>query len=107
MEDGHQIAIGDALKVLVARSKAVQREPLQGLGEKSDRLHFRVDRLREVFSKSQPEDKRAEVVERGNTTEIVREDGLAIQLDVLASLLQSGAGNAPVHHAEIITVDIG
>src|SRR5437016_1759313 len=87
VEDRYQVAAVRALKILIARGERIERKPFQGLGEKGDRLYLGIDGLSKVFSKSQPEDKRAEIVQRRHAPDVVGEDRLRVQLNIFTALV--------------------
>src|SRR5205807_1485969 len=107
MKNSDQIAQVGALKILVAGSKRIQRKAFHGLGEKRNRLYLGIHGLGKVFRKGQPEDKRAEIVQRSHAPDVMRENGLPVQFDIFTSLVLLERASAAVNHAEKIKVEVG
>src|SRR5215475_965776 len=87
MQDGDGVAAVRAAKVLIARDKSIEGVSFQVLGEKRRGTHLGVHRLRERGRKLLAEEERTQVFDRGNTTYLLRKERRAVELDVLATLV--------------------
>src|SRR5262249_42915683 len=116
VQDGDHVTGRGALEVLVARSVAVEEKPVHALGEKRGRPHFRVHGLGKRFGKSLAECEGTQVLERCHAADIVREHSDAVELNVLATLVDfagclhpaganCGLGSAAVENLKVAKVD--
>src|SRR3984885_2550245 len=95
-----------AQKVLIALGEAVEVETIGGLGKKGLRLHLRIHRLAEDFVEGQPEEKRTQVVDVGDSPEAV-ESSSGVQSRVFTAFLEGRRADAAINHSKIVQIDIG
>src|SRR4029077_2303122 len=107
VQNGDYIAGSGALKVLVTLSGSVVEKAFVRFRQERFRLHFRVHGLAADVIKSQAEYERTQVINTGDTSQIVSKRILRVEVDFVSALIHSGGSDAPIEHSEIVEIDVG
>src|SRR6202035_5607879 len=99
MKNGNHVAGSCAFKILIALHRRVIEKAVRGVRENRGRFYFRVHRLGEDVIKGQAKYIRAEVIDVGDSAEVVAKLAFAIQAGFLTALIYRRISHTAVEHA--------